>query len=145
MTTEHKSGYAIMRAKVAKQAKEIADLQTDLTNTARLNKAHTEKQAQQIERLDAELKTTKAALAASEQAAKRNKKIIQELTDDAASWQKSAEEWKSTCLKSQESYKIIERRLNAEKEDAAELCARIDWLLSHAPIARMMYNKHFGL
>ena len=62
MTTTHKSGYAILRAKVKEQQATIDNLQKDLDNTVTLNKAALNRQSDTIKRREEEIVRLKEAV-----------------------------------------------------------------------------------
>lgn len=78
MTTTHKSGYAILRAKVKEQQEKIDSLQKDLDNTVALNKAALNRQSDTIKRREEEIVRLKKEIGAQADRIIRMHEIIDE-------------------------------------------------------------------
>ena len=125
MTTTHKSGYAILRAKVKEQQATIDSLQKDLDNTVTLNKAALNSQSETIKRREEEIMRLQASVKAYREKSERDAKLIDELHAGIAT----------------RSERISRLRDIVEQHKAHEA-----WLYRHTPwVIRLWYIKHFGL
>lgn len=118
MTTTHKSGYAILRAKVKEQQEKIDNLQKDLDNTVTLNKAALNRQSETIKRREEEIVRLK-------ERCRHKDKVIDELHVEVAA---------------------RDERIKRLHEIIDEHKAHEAWLYRHTPwVIRLWYIKHFGL
>lgn len=125
MTTTHKSGYAILRAKVKEQQATIDSLQKDLDNTVTLNKAALNRQSETIKRREEEIERLQAAV--------KNHK-------DAADY------LHGRCKRLRSEIETRVQRIKRLHEIIDEHKAHEAWLYKHTPwVIRLWYIKHFGL
>ena len=125
MTTTHKSGYAILRAKVKEQQATIDSLQKDLDNTVTLNKAALNRQSDTIKRREEEIVQLKEYAKAYREKCERDAKLIDELHAGIAT---------------------RDERIKRLHEIVDEHKAHEAWLYKHTPwVIRLWYIKHFGL
>lgn len=118
MAKEHKSGYAIMRAKVKEQQATIDSLQKDLDNTVTLNKAALNRQSETIKRREEEIVR------------------LQEMCRDKV---KRISELHEEIYTRNDRIKRLHEIIDLHKEREA-------WLYKHTPWGiRLWYMKHFGL
>ena len=125
MTTTHKSGYAILRAKVKEQQEKIENLQKDLDNTVTLNKAALNRQSDTIKRREEEIVHLKGYAKAYRDKCERDEKLIDELHAGIAT---------------------RSERISRLRDIVAQHKEREAWLYKHTPwVIRLWYLKHFGL
>ena len=103
-----------------------------------LLRAKVQEQTAKIEQMQADLNVQKAAREAAEDAAKQYR-------EKYAKGERAAVAWEKDCKKAREERDEYKRRIERLHEIVDMHKEREAWILNHAPIARMLYKKHFGV